>query len=394
MKKTLILMTALFMAVSFAVAQITPIDEKTVEVRSTGRGMNTEEAKADALVNAVDSVVLDMLTMTEEQMKYQTSKEAVLANALNYQVGGAKINGKITAKRTQEFNGKKFKVSMTLTFKLNTEQIRKDLEMMGIIASSKDLRKQLDNFSIMPYVDEKTSDPAFYKRKDLAYAKIGSFLQNQHIPFIGEQEIKEIEANEELINLEKSAGAMETGEEDMMLTLARNTNADFYIKVVGDVEEAVSQGMSAVKVSISISAYTVMTGENIASQTGYSRPLTLSSKDASISAGMEEAINSAMGDIMNKLRLFWKDYVADGRPYKLVFYDYSFGEIGSIRRVLKDMTNQIKLGTKAGNVTSFTVWYDGQLDDLLFEIPGRMELNLKEDPIVLGNTIRFFREAQ
>ena len=100
MKKTLILMTALFMAVSFAVAQITPIDEKTVEVRSTGRGMNTEEAKTDALVNAVDSVVLDMLTMTEEQMKYQTSKEAVLANALNYQVGGAKINGKITAKRT------------------------------------------------------------------------------------------------------------------------------------------------------------------------------------------------------------------------------------------------------------------------------------------------------
>jgi hypothetical protein len=152
--------------------------------------------------------------------------------------------------------------------------------------------------------------------------------------------------------------------------------------------------MKAFKVSISISAYTVMTGENIASQTGYSRPLTLSSKDASISAGMEEAINSAMGDIMNKLRLFWKDYVADGRPYKLVFYDYSFGEVGSIRRVLQNMTNQIKLGTRAGNVTSFTVWYDGQLDDLLFEIPGRIELNLKEDPIVLGNTIRFFREAQ
>lgn len=394
MKKTMLLTTLLLFATVFVAAQITPIDEKTVSVRSIGRGMKTEDAKTDALVSAVDTIILNMLTMPEEQMKYQSNKEAVLANAMNYQLSGGTINGKTTAKRTQEFNGKKYKVTMTVTFTLNTEQIRKDLEMMGIIASSKDLRKQLDNFSMMPYVDEKASDPDFYRRKDMAYAKIGSFLQNQHIPFIGEQEIKDIEANEELINLEKSAGALETGEEDMMLTLARNTNADFYIKVVGDVEEAFSQGMKAFKVSISISAYTVMTGENIASQTGYSRPLTLSSKDASISAGMEEAINSAMGDIMNKLRLFWKDYVADGRPYKLVFYDYSFGEVGSIRRVLQNMTNQIKLGTRAGNVTSFTVWYDGQLDDLLFEIPGRIELNLKEDPIVLGNTIRFFREAQ
>ncbi len=392
MKKTVLVLIALLAFTAAAFSQITPIDEKTVEVRVQGRGMNVEKAKMDAINNGVDMIVRDMLTMPEEQMKYQQNRDTFLASAAKYQVSNYKFNGKTTSKGV--YNGVKYKVTATLTIKYNKEEIRKDLEMMGIIASSGDLRKQLDNFSIMPYVDEAKTSPEFYNKKDLAYAKIGSYLQNQHIPFIGEEEIKDIEANEELINLEKSNAGEEEGEEDMMLTLARNTNADFYIKVIGNVEEAVSDGMKAFKVSVSISAYTVMTGENIASQTGYSHPLTLSSRDASISAGMEEAVNSAMDDIMNKLRLFWKDYVADGRPYKLVFYDYSFGEVAQIRRTLKEMSGRIKLGKKAGNVTAFTIWYDGQIDDLLFEIPGRMELNLKEDPVVLGNTLRFFREVQ
>lgn len=390
MRRYTVLIIVLFSMVFSIFAQIIPIDEKTVKVTVLGRGRNVEDAKHDAMRNAVDLVVSDMLTMQDEMMKYQQNKDVILGDADKYMVGDYVFKGKTTKKGV--YRGKKYKVTIKLELKINKEMLRKDLEMAGVIKSSKDLRKQLDNFSIMPYVDEKKSSPVFVAKKDLVYAKISSYLQNQHIPTIGEEEIKKIEQNEEIINLEKSSAA-DNGEEDLMLQMARNTNADFYIKVVGHVEEAVTEGMRAIKVSVSIGAYTVMTGEHIADQTGYSKPLSLSSKDASISAGIEEAINSAMDDIMNKLRLFWKDYVADGRPYKLVFYDYKFSELAKIRRVLKQMTNRVKLGRKAGNVASFIIWYKGQIDDLLFEIPGRIELNLKEDPVVLGNTIRFFRKV-
>ncbi|TYB31818.1 MAG: hypothetical protein FXF47_02180 [Candidatus Mcinerneyibacterium aminivorans] len=388
MKKKLFVILFLLLFTGLTIPQIIPVDEKTVKVTARGYGNNEDETKKVAFENGLDMLISDMITMTEERMKYQQNQNSIMKNVEKYVI---KYSIKKKFKADGEYRGKDYDLIMTIEMLMNKESLRKDLETMGIIKSSKDLRSQLDNFSIMPIIDKEDSSELFINNKEIAYAKIASYLQNQHIPVIGEEEIKRVQENEEIINLTKSR-ELESGEEDVILQLARNTHADFYIKVAGKVEKAYKEGFSAFKVNISISSYTVMTGEHIASQTGYSQPYTLSSKDASISAGIEEAVNSTMDDIMNKLRLFWKDYVADGRPYKLVFYDYSFGELAKIRRTLKEMTNRVKLDKKAGNVASFLVWYDGQVDDLLFEIPARMDLNLNEEPAILGNTIRFFNK--
>jgi len=387
MKKLFILFAILLFTIS-AFTQIVPIDEKTVKVTARGYGDKMDDTKQIAFENGIDIVINDIITMSEEKMKYQQNKISLLKEAEKY-ITNYKVKKKIKA--DGEYKGEDYDLIVTLEMTVNKDYLRKDLETMGIIKSSKDLRKQLDNFSIMPKISEDNSSEVFIENKNIASARIASYLQNQHIPVIGEEEIEDIQKNEEILNLTKSEAA-QNGEEDIALQIARNTHADFYIKVIGKVEKAIKDGFKAFKVNVTISAYTVMTGEHIASQTGYSQPYTLSSKDASISAGIEEAINSSMDDIMNKLRLFWKDYVADGRPYKLVFYDYPFGELAKIRRTLKNMSNRIKLAKKAGNIASFIIWYDGQIDDLLFEVPGRINLSLKEDPTLLGNTIRFYRE--
>lgn len=390
MKKKLIFIICPLIVITAAFSQIQYKDEKNISVTAQGWGKKVSDTKMSAMRSGVETVVLDMLATPEEKLRFQEQKKAILAEADKY-VFDYHIKRKLLEKGIH--NAEKYKMTMTLELLINKEGLRKELENRTIVQAVKEVRKQLDNFTIMPYVDEQKSSPAFSTRKDIVYAKIGSFLQNQHIPFIGEEEIKNIEDNEEMIALEKSASS-NSGEEDLLLQLARNTRADFYIKIVGNVDETGVEGVSCFKGSISITVYTVMTGENIASQTGYSRPLSLSSEDASISAGIEEAVNSSMPDIMNKLSLFWKDYVRDGRPYKLVFYDYDFSEFSKIRRVLIEMAPQVKLLRKVGNITSFIVWYTGPLDELLFELPGKIELNLKEDPTALGNTLRFFRKIR
>jgi hypothetical protein len=390
MKRITCLILLVVSVTGLSFSQVMNRDEKTVSVIAQGWGKKVGDTRMSAMESGVETVINDMLTTPEEKTKFQEQKEAFLVNAEKY-VFDYKIKRKILQKGKR--NGKKYKMIMTLELVINKEGLRKDLEDRQIIRTFKELRKQLDQFTIMPYVDEQKSSHAFMVKKDLVYAKIGSFLQNRHIPFIGEEEIKKVEANEEIIAFEKSASA-DIGEEDLLLQMARNTMADFYIKIVGHVEESPVEGVNCFKVSISITVYTVMTGENIASQTGYSRPLSLSSADASISASIEEAINSSMDDIMAKLHLFWKDYVKEGRPYKLVFYDYDFSEFANIRRVLKEMASQVKLLKKVGNIVSFMVWYKGSPDDLLFEVPGRIELNLKEEPAILGNTLRFFRKPR
>lgn len=388
MKKKLSFIICILFIITAAFSQLRYIDEKNVAVTVQGWGKEVGDVKMNAMQNGVETVVLDMLSTPEEKIKFQEQKETILTVANRF-VFNYSIKRKLLEKGIH--NGKKYKMSMTLELLINKEELRKELENRAIIQTAAEVRKKLDNFTIMPYVDEQKSSLAFSVRKDMVYAKIGSFLQNQHIPFISEEEIKNIEANEEMIALEKSASA-NSGEEDLLLQLARNTMADFYIKIIGHIDETKVERVSCFKVSISVSVYTVMTAENIASQTGYSRPLSLSSEDASISAGIEEAMNGSMPNIMNKLFLFWKDYIKEGRPYKLVFYDYDFNEFAGIRRMLNEMSPQVKLLKKVGNIASFLVWHTSPLDELLFEVPGRMELNLKEDPIILGNTLRFFRK--
>jgi len=390
MKKIFVAALLLVSVVVGVMAQIEPIDEKTAWITSIGYGNKAEDTKLDAAMNAVQKYVEDLLTMQDEKQKFQQNKKVFLAQATKY-IYEYSIKTNVEAKGKLP-DGRSYKRTMTFKMKVNTEEIRKDLETMGIIASSKDLQKQLDNFTIMAFVDEKKSDQTFMQFKDIAETKISSYLQNQHIPTVNADEIKEVEGKRELINLMKSTVA-DTGEEDPILQLSRMTNADIYVKVIGRLEEMRVEGQLAYKATITINAYAVMTAEQIASQTGYSKPMSLSSKSVSVSAAIEESINSAMSDIMNKLRLFWKDYAADGKPYVIVLTDYPFAEQGQIRTVLKEISeNRIKLGKKAGNNTSFTIWYKGQIDDLVFDLPGRIEMNLKEDPSILGNTVFFFRQ--
>ncbi|MGE5342175.1 MAG: DUF6175 family protein [Candidatus Omnitrophota bacterium] len=375
---------------SRVLSQVHYIDEKIVSLTALGYGKDVGDTKLNAMKSGVEAIVRDMLSTPDERAKFDRQRNAFLMDADKY-VSDFTIKRKIEQKGIH--NGEKYHLTMMLEMNVNKEQIQQSLEAQHIVVTSSELRKSLDNFTIMPYVDEKKSSPAFSEKKDIAYARIGSFLQSQHIPFIGEEEIKNIESNEEVIALEKSSSA-QGGEDDILIQLARNTRADFYIKIVGHVEETPVEGVPCVKVSASITVYTVMTGENMASQTGFSRLISLSSKENSIAAGIEEAVNSAMPDIMNRMRQFWKDYVKDGRPYKLVFYDFNFNELAGIRQALNELSPQIKLHQKIGNLTAFIVWYKGPLDTLLFEVPGRIDLKLKEDPVILGNTLRFFKNLR
>lgn len=391
MKKVIVLIIFTVCIVNLSFPQIRVIDEKSVSVTVQGWGKKVSDTKTYAFKRGVELVALDMMSAKDEIANYENRKNEILENADKYIVMPYRITQKLKQKGKRQ--GKKYALIMTLELTIHKERLRNDLVDKGFIASTKELRRQLDNFSLMPYVDERKSSREITQKKDTVYNRIASYLQNQGIPIIGEEEIKNVEETQEVIALTQSSSA-DIGEEDVMLQIARNTNADFYVKVVGHVEEVSVEGTSCFKVDVAVSVYAVMTGEHIASQTGYSPAYSLSSRSTSVSAGIEVALDSTMHSIIKNLRRFWKDYVKDGKPYKLLFYDYSFGEIAKIRRVLKEMekVGRIKLDKRVGNLTSFITWYNGTVEDLLFDVPGRIELNLKKDPEKIGNNVYFFRK--
>ncbi len=383
------------LVVSFAsglFAQITPIDENTVWVQAQGRAekdgdshKREKEARDNAKRNAINLLVNAILTDQQEREAYRAIEDQFLADFEQYILDVIPERKYIDARR----------LVMGLKLKVNKDLVRQRLVDFGVITSAKESRIALDRFTIMPYLDEEASSSEALQWKDLFYTRFRAFFEDQGIPTIGYDEVMATEGDEEILAKAKSSTA-DSDEEDLALQIARNTPADIYVKIVARIEHGQYRGNNVDKVILTVGAYNVMTGEFIGSGEGFSEPMSLSSSGTTIAAGIDQAMNAAMNSVMDRITSFWRDFVRHGRPVKLIFTDFSFGERGQIKQMLERITNDQKLMKQAGNVTEYMVWYDGDVQDLMYKVyeEGQFEGKLAEDPSLISNTIRFYRKTE
>ncbi len=375
-------------------AQIEVVDEKTLSVRATGIAEGIKKKKKrepiafdNALHNAIKLVVNDMLRASEEQAAFAKVSDSFYETINDYVLATEYAN-------KSNFDKPLYRTSIELVVKVNKDAITQKLVALGILSSASDVRKELDRFSIMPYLDLAGSDDEAIQYKELFYTRARVFFEDQGIPTVGEDETAAIEADEEMLAMLKSSSGAE-GEEDPALQIARNTPADIFIKITARVETGSYGGATTKKVILTVGAYTVMTGEFIGSSEGISEPLALSSGGASVGAGIDQAMNSAMSKVMDRISGFWRDFVRDGRPIKLIFTDFTFKDMRWVRDSLKELANDQKRLKAAGNVSEYMVWYDGNAEDLMYELYDVFESNgvpMSEDPSMISNTIRFYRQ--
>jgi Family of unknown function (DUF6175) len=396
MKRTLILLLAtvfIFGGLAKTFAQVEMLDERTAIV--TARGVAEGERKKKdreliaferAIDNSVIMVVNDMLREKDERDRFAAIQSQFLDERDQVVQNYSYIS-------KNNYDKPQYKTTITLEVRINRDRLRQMLIDWNIIASADDVREELDRFSIMPYIDTANSDPEALEYKDLFYTRVRVFFEDQNIPTIGMDEANALEADEQFVAMQKSSSG-EDGVEDAILQISRATPADIFVKITPRVESGKYGGATTKKVILSIGAYSAMTGEFIGSNQGFSEPLSMSSDGASVGAAIDQAMNEAMPRVMDVITSFWRDYAENGRPVKLIFTDFNFAEVRDIKNALEDMTNDQKRLTAAGNVTEYMVWYDGDVEDLMFEIYDALRaynMSLAEDPAMVSNSIRFYR---
>ena len=373
--------------------EITVLDEKTVRVEARGMVEGVKKKKErEALAfkkakeNAVLLVINDMLRSPDEKEAFEKVKDQILSDAdLYIQHASYKDKG--------NYDKPIYQTTVVLDVTIIRDVLQQKLVALGVISSAADVRKELDRFTIMPYLDITNSSPDAANYKDLFYTRVRVFFQDQGIPTIGEDEIAAIESDEQVIAMSKSSSG-EEGQEDLVLQMARNTPADIFIKITAQIETGSYGGATTKKVILTVGAYNAMTGEFIGSGQGFSEPMALSSAGASVGAGIDQAMNSAMTKVMDSVTSFWRDYTKNGRPIKLIFTDFSFGDMRWVRDALKELASDQKRLKAAGNVDEYMVWYDGSAEDLMYEIYDVLAANsvaLASDPEMVSNSIRFYR---
>ncbi len=395
MRQTVLVLVALFFVaggVGQVMAQIEMLDERTavVNARGVAEGMKKKKdreavAFERAMDNAVIMVVNEMLRESAERQKFEDVQESFLRER-------DQVIQTFTYRSKNNYDKPHYKTVITLEVRINRDRLRQMLIDWNIIEAADEVREELDHFSIMPYIDSANSDAEALKYKDLFYTRVRVFFEDQNIPTIGLDEATALEADEQFVAMTKSSSG-EEGVEDVVLQISRATPADIFVKITPRIETGSYGGATTKKVILSIGAYSSMTGEFIGSNQGFSEPLAMSSDGASVGAAIDQAMNAAMPRVMDVITSFWRDYAENGRPIKLIFTDFGFDEVRNIRSALQDLTNDQKRLTAAGNVTEYMVWYDGDVESLMYDLYDALQafnIPLAENPAMVANSIRFY----
>lgn len=380
-------------AIKATAQSIEVLDEKTVRVESRGMVEGIKKKKErEALAfkkakeNAVLIVINDMLRSPDEKEAFEKVKDQIKADTDLFIQHASYVD-------KGNYDKPIYQTTVVLKVTIIRDVLQQKLVALNVISSAADVRKELDRFTIMPYLDLANSSPEAAKYKELFYTRVRVFFQDQGIPTIGQDEIAAIEADEQVVAMSKSSSG-EEGQEDLVLQMARNTPADVFVKISAQIETGSYGGATTKKVILTVGAYNAMTGEFIGSGQGFSEPMALSSDGASVGAGIDQAMNNAMTKVMDSVTSFWRDYTKNGRPVKLIFTDFSFGDMRWVRDALKDLAKDQKRLKAAGNVDEYMVWYDGSAEDLMYEIYdvfAANQVSLAGDPEMVSNTIRFYR---
>ena len=298
-----------------------------VTIQATGLGKNDKEAIIDlrkCAVNFVLSLGTDPLLNTEGA-KAQFSGIAedffVPQNVDKYIAWEA--DRVVSALKSRLPNGKEG-MKITKAVRVNKKLLTDDLAGKGIIKSREELADAIGMPTIMviPEVIKGQTPLDVFDKNPLAKhaaAVIESYLTAR------KYDVLVPKAMDQINEMTKLQGEVKGVEEDPGYQLALALGSDVYIVFAGLVHQSN-------KVTLQIKAYETTTGRLLGTETGYS-----ASRPGPAEPLVEEAVNSAIDKVLQRLVNYWQDDVKKGIQYKLIFKSIS----GSIDEKIKDKISDL-----------------------------------------------------
>jgi hypothetical protein len=253
-------------------------------------------------------------------------------------------NTVVSAVRTRLPNGRDG-MKITKSVRVNKKLLTDDLVAKGIISSHEDLSAAagLPTIMVIPDVPRDQTPQQVFDANPLAKhaaAVIESYLTARKYDVVAPQSADQIK------ELTRLHGDIKGAEEDMGYQLALALGSDIYIVFAGTAYENN-------KVTLQIKAYETTTARLLGTETGYS-----ASRPGPAEPLVEEAVNSAIDKVLQRLVNYWQDDTKKGIQYKLIFKSLS----GTIDEGLKDKISDLMDSTfalsKENVVTDKTLDYN------------------------------------
>ena len=298
-----------------------------VTIQATGLGKNDKEAIIDlrkCAINFVLNLGTDPLLNTEgAKSQFSGIAEDFFFPANVDKYISWESDKVVSALKSRLPNGKEG-MKITKAVRVNKKLLTDDLVSKGIIKSREELADAIGMPTIMviPETPKGQTPLEVFDKNPLAKhaaAVIESYLTAR------KYDVLVPKAMDQINEMTKLQGEVKGVEEDPGYQLALALGSDVYIVFAGMV-------YSSNKVTLQLKAYETTTGRLLGTETGYR-----ASRPGPAEPLVEEAVNSAIDKVLQRLINYWQDDVKKGIQYKLVFKSIS----GSIDEAIKDKISDV-----------------------------------------------------
>ena len=319
-----------------------------VTIQATGLGKNDKEAIIDlrkCAINFVLNLGTDPLLNTEgAKSQFSGIAEDFFFPANVDKYISWESDKVVSALKSRLPNGKEG-MKITKAVRVNKKLLTDDLVSKGIIKSREELADAIGMPTIMviPETPKGQTPLEVFDKNPLAKhaaAVIESYLTAR------KYDVLVPKAMDQINEMTKLQGEVKGVEEDPGYQLALALGSDVYIVFAGMV-------YSSNKVTLQLKAYETTTGRLLGTETGYS-----ASRPGPAEPLVEEAVNSAIDKVLQRLINYWQDDVKKGIQYKLVFKSISGSIDEAIKVKISDVMDETFALSKENVVSDKTLDYN------------------------------------
>jgi hypothetical protein len=318
-----------------------------VMIQATGMGLKDKDALFDIRKCAVNFVLKlgtdPVLNTPAAKALFDGIAETFFAPGKVDKYISWEADRVVSAVRGKTMDGRDG-MKITKMVRVNKKLLKDDLTAQGIITSQAELTDAVGMPTIMviPEVSKGQTPIAVLEKDPLARqgaAVIESFLTAKQYDVVVPRAV------DQLNEMTKLQGEIKATEEDASYELALALGSDIYI--------VYALTSADKRVSVQVRAYETTTGRLLGTETGYS-----AARPVPPEALVEEAINSAIENVLQRITNYWQDDMKKGIQYKLVIKSLSGDIDDDVKDKISDLIDDDFALSKENIVSSKTLDYN------------------------------------
>ncbi len=200
-------------------------------------------------------------------------------------------------------------VRVVKRFKVHKDRLLEDLVERRILVSRDTLMSTLGNPIIMVMPEAETNQSPLEVLASDNVARQATTVIQSYLTSKG-YEVVVPEQSAEIAGIVSAQHMLQGAQSDYAYELALSIGSDIYLTVSG-YSEGASYGTS--RYVATVNAYETTTARLLGSETGYSKE-----RKGDVMVSVEEALNSAVDMVMNRIMNYWKEDISKGVQYKVI----------------------------------------------------------------------------